>query len=93
MEDELAIELCVRGYHVYNNIWEAAVGEELPCEHEPRNTKDRYSLVPRRLGTRLGQICLAVKMFTSYSTHDYLKTSPPEINCNYGYLKGIDAYT
>ena len=25
MEEELVIELCVRGYHVYKNIWEAAV--------------------------------------------------------------------
>ena len=30
-------------YHVYKDIWEAAIGEELPCEQEPRNTKDRYA--------------------------------------------------
>ena len=28
-------ELCVRGYHVYQRIWAAAVGEVLHCEREP----------------------------------------------------------
>ena len=37
MEDELVMELCMRGYHVYS---EATAGEELLCEREPRNTKD-----------------------------------------------------
>ena len=45
MEDKLAIKLRVHGYHIYNNIWEAAVGEELLCEREPRNTKDRYAVI------------------------------------------------
>ena len=27
MEDELAIKLCVHGYHIYGDIWEAAVGK------------------------------------------------------------------
>ena len=28
---------CVRGYHVYHGIWEAAIGEVPSCEQEPRN--------------------------------------------------------
>ena len=36
MEEEFPIELCV-----YNN---AAVGKELPCEREPRKTRDRYAV-------------------------------------------------
>ena len=32
MEEEMMIKLCVRGYHVYKDIWEAAIGEELLCE-------------------------------------------------------------
>ena len=35
-------ELCVRGYHVYQRIWTAAVGEVLHCEQEPTNSRDRY---------------------------------------------------
>ena len=33
-------KLCVCGYHVYNDIWEAAVGETLVCVREPRNAHD-----------------------------------------------------
>ena len=39
MKEELMIELCVHGYHVY-----VAIGEEPPCECETRNTKDRYAV-------------------------------------------------
>ena len=24
----------MRGYHIYSDIWEASVGEQLPCERE-----------------------------------------------------------
>jgi len=40
IEEELAIELCVHGYHVHNNIYVAAVGEEQPREYEAKNMKD-----------------------------------------------------
>ena len=51
MEEELVIELCVRGYHVYKDIWEAAIGEELPCERETRNTNDRYAVAVKKDST------------------------------------------
>ena len=35
--DEYGRALCVRGYHVYREIWEAAVGKVLICEREPRD--------------------------------------------------------
>ena len=27
-----SVEAMVRGYHIYNDVWEAAVGEKLRCE-------------------------------------------------------------
>ena len=38
---------CVRGYHVYNEIWEAATGEILICERELHNGRDRYAVYSR----------------------------------------------
>ena len=35
-------DLYVRSFHMYRDIWEAAVGEVLDCEREPGNAKDRY---------------------------------------------------
>jgi len=40
IEEEFVIELCVHGCHIYSDVWVAAVGEDLPCEYEARNTKD-----------------------------------------------------
>ena len=33
---EMEIPSCVRGYHVYKDIWAAAVRELLMCSREPR---------------------------------------------------------
>ena len=42
-------ELCVRGYHVYQRIWTAAVGEVLHCERQTVETDtlwlSKYSCV------------------------------------------------
>ena len=46
--DEYGRSLCVRGYHVYREIWEAAVGEVLICERESRNAKDGYAVVVKK---------------------------------------------
>ena len=38
------IECCIRGYHVYLDIWEAAVDEELLCQPERSNAHDWYAV-------------------------------------------------
>ena len=38
------IECCIRGYHVYQDIWEAAVDEELVRRPERSNAHDRYAV-------------------------------------------------
>ena len=35
---------CVHGYHIYKEVWAAAVGEVLVCEREPKNAADRYAV-------------------------------------------------
>ena len=35
---------CVRGYHVYERIWSVTIGEELLCEREMDNERDRYAV-------------------------------------------------
>ena len=36
--EEYGQDQSIRGYHVYCEIWEAATGQVLVCEREPRNT-------------------------------------------------------
>ena len=42
--EERDMPCCVRGYHVYQAIWTAGIGEELLCEREPTNAVDRYAV-------------------------------------------------
>ena len=49
MAAEFRKKLCMRRYHVYNDIWETAVGEMLVCMREPRNAHDRYTVMGSNL--------------------------------------------
>ena len=54
--EELKRDACIRGYHIYKEVWEAADGEELPCEREPQNSKDRYAVAVKRKGIVVGHL-------------------------------------
>ena len=43
MEFSFSVDAMIRGYHVYRDIWDAAVGEELKCKREIRNQNDPYA--------------------------------------------------
>ena len=49
-------ELCVRGYHVYQRIWMAAVGEVLHCEREPTNSRNRYAVAVKKDEIAIGHL-------------------------------------
>ena len=36
-------ESCVRVYHIYRELWEAAIGEDLACQWERGNATDAYA--------------------------------------------------
>ena len=44
MAGEMEIPCCVRGYHVYKEVWEAGIGEVHVCSREPSNATDRYAV-------------------------------------------------
>ena len=56
MDFELERECCIRGYHVYREIWEAAVGEVLTCEREAQNENDRYAVAVKKDGVVIGHL-------------------------------------
>ena len=47
---------CVRGYHVYKDIWDPVVGETLNCEREDRNPQDPYAVSVKKVGTTVGHV-------------------------------------
>ena len=41
---------CVHGYHEYQRVWMAALGEELQCKRErPQNPTDPYAVVVKMI--------------------------------------------
>ena len=55
---EFAVSSCIRGYHVYDTMWTAILGEELLCEREPGNVMDRYAVAAKKpaLGVIVGHL-------------------------------------
>ena len=51
-----SIEAMVRGYHVYRGIWNAALGEQLPCQREPMNSKDPFAVAVVKSQVAVGHI-------------------------------------
>ena len=47
---------CVRGYHVYKDIWNPTVGETLNCECEARNAQDPYAVCLRKDDNTVGHV-------------------------------------
>jgi len=39
-----------RGYHVHKDVWEAALGQLLPCQREPGNIHDPYAVAVVEIG-------------------------------------------
>ena len=56
MSSEKEVPSCVRGYHVYKDIWAAAVEELLTCSREPTNASDRYAVAVIKGGTTIGHL-------------------------------------
>ena len=48
--------MCEGGYHVYHDIWEASVGEELPCERVDGNGADPFAVAIKRSRVVVGHI-------------------------------------
>ena len=38
------VDSCIRGYHVYKDIWTAPLGEILTCQNEFENPTDPYAV-------------------------------------------------
>ena len=56
MVSKFSVAAMVRGYHIYEDIWDATVGEELPCQREPDNRQDPFAVAVVRLQVTVGHI-------------------------------------
>ena len=51
-----SVEAMVRGYHIYEDIWTAVVGEEFLCKREISNTFDPFTVAVMRGDTVIGHV-------------------------------------
>ena len=51
---------CVRGYHVYRDIWNPSVGETVNCEREGRNPEDSYTVALQKDDIIVGHYFMCV---------------------------------
>jgi len=47
---------CIRGYHVYKEMWELAAGEVLEYVREPHNVQGLYAVALKIMGTIMGHL-------------------------------------
>ena len=40
----IEFESMVRGYHIYKDVWDAVIGQTLPCQMKSRNASDPYAV-------------------------------------------------
>ena len=45
---EIIVPFCIRGYHIYGEVWTAVMGEELLCERKLGNVVDRYAIAVKK---------------------------------------------
>ena len=59
----------MRGYHIYKDIWEASVGEELPCQRESGNRADPFAVAVVKSGVTVGHIPRKISSVCSFFLH------------------------
>ena len=47
---------CIRGYHIYKEIWTPEIGEEDNCQCEPGNREDPYAVAIKKGDSVVGHI-------------------------------------
>ena len=53
---EFTVNAMVRGYHVYQDVWEVNIGEILPCTREIGNRHDPYAVAVWKDGIVVGHV-------------------------------------
>ena len=50
------VESCVRGFHMYQDIWTLTTGERLSCQTEDSNAFDPYAVAIRKSANVIGHV-------------------------------------
>ncbi len=59
------VEAMVRGYHVYQEMWDASIHEELVCAREPGNRRDPFAVAVVKSDYTVGHVPLKISSVCS----------------------------
>ena len=90
MESELILESVVRGYHVFQHIWNAVITEELPCRVETGNPSDRFAVAVLKQDTAVGHV---PRLFSAACALFKKKTGNDDVPCRWYKSVYIDIFT
>ena len=54
------VETVVRGYHMYKKVWDATIGQVLPCQKEHGKVHDPYAITVLKRGVIVGHVPQAI---------------------------------
>ena len=72
---------CIRGYHVYKNVWEPGFGDSVCCQCEDRNPQDPYAVAVKKDDTTFGHVprtilCICMLFLKREGTINAIVTCP-----------------
>ena len=50
------VDSCIRGFHIYKDIWSPEVGEVISCERELGNREDPFAVAVKKNSTIVGHL-------------------------------------
>ena len=50
------MESCIRGFHIYKEVWTPLIGERLGCTHEKSNREDPFTVAMKRGTETVGYV-------------------------------------
>ena len=65
MAESFQLPSCIRGYHVYKDLWNPLLRDQLHCQRERSNDKDRYAIAVVDDGVVVGHLPRKISLVCS----------------------------
>ena len=59
------VQAMIRGYHIYQHVWDASIHEELPCAREADNLRDPFAVAVMKSHQTVGHIPMKISSVCS----------------------------
>ena len=68
--EQFVLRSCIRGHHIYKNVWTSSIGEKLDYECEAANHHDPYVVALKKSTDNVGHVpCSISYIYTLFLRH------------------------